>query len=41
VELMPNCKAVLMEGMPFNVMTACPQACIAAAKDFLKAQRGA
>jgi pimeloyl-ACP methyl ester carboxylesterase len=39
VELMPNCKAVLMEGMPFNVMTACPQACIAAAKDFLATLR--
>lgn len=39
VDLMPNCKAVLMEGMPFNVMTACPQDCIAAAKDFLKSQR--
>ena len=39
VELMPNCKAVLMEGMPFNVMTACPQACIAAAKDFLASLR--
>jgi pimeloyl-ACP methyl ester carboxylesterase len=38
-ELMPNCKAVLMEGMPFNVMTACPQACIAAAKDFLQTLR--
>ncbi len=39
VELMPNCKAVLMEGMPFNVMTACPQACIAATKDFLASLR--
>lgn len=38
-ELMPNCKAVFLEGMPFNVMTACPQACIAAAKDFLASLR--
>jgi hypothetical protein len=28
-----------MEGMPFNVMTACPQACIAATKDFLRSLR--
>jgi 3-oxoadipate enol-lactonase len=41
VDLMPNCKAVIMEGMPFNVMTACPQDCIAATKSFLKSLRAA
>jgi 3-oxoadipate enol-lactonase len=41
VDLMPNCKAVLMEGMPFNVMTACPQDCIAATRDFLASLRAA
>jgi len=35
-DLMANCQVVLMEGMPFNVMTACPQDCIAATKAFLK-----
>jgi len=38
-ELMGDCRLVLMEGMPFNVMTACPQACIAATKEFLTSLR--
>jgi pimeloyl-ACP methyl ester carboxylesterase len=32
---MPNARFVRLEGMPFNVMTASPGACIEAAKDFL------
>jgi pimeloyl-ACP methyl ester carboxylesterase len=35
-KLMPRATLVMLEGMPFNVMTACPQACIAATKNFLK-----
>ena len=33
---MPHATLVMLEGMPFNVMTAAPQTCIDAAKNFLK-----
>jgi len=36
-QVMPRCKLVLFEGMPFNVMTACPEACVAATLEFLGA----
>jgi len=35
--VMPHSKLVLFEGMPFNVMTACPQACVAETMTFLEA----
>ncbi len=35
-ELMPHATFMRLEGMPFNVMTASPKVCIAAAKDFLR-----
>ncbi len=34
--VMPRSKLVLFEGMPFNVMTACPQACVAETMKFLE-----
>lgn len=38
-QLMPDCRLVLFDGMPFNVMTACPDACATATLAFL-ADRG-
>ncbi len=37
--IMPDCRLVLFEGMPFNVMTACPEACVAATLEFLEQLR--
>ncbi len=35
---MPSSELVLIEGMPFNVMSACPERCVAATCDFLERQ---
>lgn len=35
-EAMPNCRLVVLDGMPFNVMTAAPEQCVAATLQFLK-----
>ena len=37
--VMPDCRLVLFEGMPFNVMTACPEACVDATLEFLGARK--
>jgi len=37
-KLLPDCRLVMLEGMPFNVMSAAPQPCIEETLDFLQAQ---
>jgi hypothetical protein len=36
-ELLPDCRLVLFDGMPFNVMNACPDECVAETMKFIDA----